>query len=53
MRGSRSSVDGCHDNPEQAEHDSRRNAWLANHGIETMRVPASEVLADATETSKP
>jgi very-short-patch-repair endonuclease len=46
-------VDGMiHNDPAQAEHDARRNAWLASHGIETLRVPASEVLADVTETAQ-
>ena len=40
-------VDGMiHDNPEQADHDLKRDEWAASHGIETLRMPASEVLAD-------
>jgi len=46
-------VDGMiHDNPAQVAHDSRRDAWLAKHGIETLRVPASEVLADVTKAAE-
>ena len=46
-------IDGMiHNDPEQAEHDDRRNAWLASHGIETLRIPASEVLADVTEAAE-
>jgi very-short-patch-repair endonuclease len=40
-------VDGAvHDVPEQAAHDARRLAWLDEHGIRVMRVPAREVLRD-------
>jgi len=46
-------IDGMiHNDPEQDEHDTRRNEWLANHGIETLRLPASEVLADVTHTAQ-
>ena len=40
-------VDGlAHDNAEQAEHDGNRDSWLGQYGIETLRVPARDVLAD-------
>ena len=40
-------VDGAvHDVPEQATHDERRMAWLAERGIRVLRVPAQEVLRD-------
>jgi very-short-patch-repair endonuclease len=40
-------VDGlAHDNAERAEQDARRNTWLERHGIDTLRVPAREVLVD-------
>jgi very-short-patch-repair endonuclease len=40
-------IDGrAHDHPDQVEHDRRRDAWAASHGIDTLRVPASELLAD-------
>ena len=40
-------VDGAvHDVPEQATHDERRMAWLAERGIRILRVPAREVLRD-------
>jgi very-short-patch-repair endonuclease len=46
-------IDGLiHDQPEQVEHDARRNDWFANHGIDTLRVPASEVLADVTDAAE-
>jgi very-short-patch-repair endonuclease len=46
-------VDGlAHDNPDRAEHDRRRDTWLASHGIETLRIPAREVLADATQAAQ-
>ena len=35
-----------HDLPENAAHDERRMAWLAEHGIRVLRVPAGEVLED-------
>ena len=46
-------VDGMmHDNAEQAAHDGKRNAWLASHGIETLRVPAPDVLADVAQSAE-
>jgi very-short-patch-repair endonuclease len=46
-------IDGMiHNDPAQAEHDIRRNEWLEKHGIETLRVPASDVLADVTEAAE-
>lgn len=46
-------VDGMiHDDPSQARHDGQRDAWLAGHGIETLRIPASEVLADVTQSAE-
>ena len=46
-------VDGfAHDTAEQAEHDLGRNAWLTSHGVETLRIPASEVLADAAQAAE-
>ena len=40
-------VDGMvHDNAEQAAHDRARDAWLQSHDIETLRVPAADVLKD-------
>jgi very-short-patch-repair endonuclease len=42
-------VDGfAHDTTAQAEHDERRDAWLAERGIMVMRVPAADVLRDET-----
>jgi very-short-patch-repair endonuclease len=46
-------VDGMvHDHPEQAGHDLRRDEWLANRGIETLRMPASEVLANVEQAAE-
>ena len=40
-------VDGeAHDRGDRPERDQRRDAVLATHGIETLRVPARAVLAD-------
>ena len=41
-------VDGCqHYEDSQIEADARRDAWLAERGIEVYRIPAREVFADA------
>ena len=46
-------VDGlAHDNADQAAHDLRRTHWLARHGVETLRIPAREVLADPARTAE-
>ena len=38
-------VDGeAHDIPDQAGHDLRRDAWLAEQGIQVLRVLAADVL---------
>jgi very-short-patch-repair endonuclease len=38
-------VDGeAHDRGEQPGKDARRDAWLAEKGVLTLRVPASEIL---------
>jgi very-short-patch-repair endonuclease len=38
-------VDGIsHDLGDRPERDEARDAWMREHGIETLRVPASEVL---------
>jgi len=40
-------VDGeGHGHPDQAAHDARRDAWLADQGVRIMRVPAIEVRAN-------
>jgi very-short-patch-repair endonuclease len=40
-------VDGeAHGRGSHPAADERRDAWFAEHGIETLRVPAQEVLAD-------
>jgi very-short-patch-repair endonuclease len=46
-------VDGlAHDNAERAARDWKRDAWLAGHGIETLRIPATEVLADPVRAAE-
>ncbi len=43
-------VDGLiHDGDEQAQRDSVRDVWLLAQGIETYRIPASEIMADPDE----
>jgi very-short-patch-repair endonuclease len=40
-------IDGqSHDFGDRPERDQRRDAWLKSQGIETLRIPASEVLED-------
>ncbi|OYW46629.1 MAG: hypothetical protein B7Z08_07125 [Sphingomonadales bacterium 32-68-7] len=46
-------IDGfAHDTGERAERDSRRDAWLAEHRIDTVRIPATEVLRDSHEVAR-
>jgi very-short-patch-repair endonuclease len=46
-------IDGkVHDHPDQVEHDRRRDEWAARPGIDTLRVPASEVLANVDEAAE-
>ncbi len=41
-------IDGiAHDMGDRALQDEERDAWFHGHGIETLRVPASDVLKDA------
>jgi very-short-patch-repair endonuclease len=43
-------VDGAvHDIGDHPERDARRDAWLAEHRIDTLRIPAKDVLRDAAE----
>ena len=38
-------IDGIvHDMGNHPQHDTRRDRWLAEQGIEVLRIPASEVL---------
>ena len=40
-------VDGMvHDTGDRPMRDEERDSWLLRYGIETLRIPASEVLAD-------
>ncbi len=46
-------VDGiAHDMGDRPVRDEARDAWMLEHGIETLRVPASEVLKDAVGTAE-
>jgi len=41
-------VDGeAHNRGDRPERDERRDAWLRDAGIETLRIPAVEILKDA------
>ena len=42
-------VDGIsHDMGDRPERDAARDTWLAEAGIDTLRIPAAEVLRDVT-----
>jgi very-short-patch-repair endonuclease len=46
-------VDGIgHDMGDQPERDEERDAWFRQHGIETLRVPAGEVLKDVVKAAE-
>jgi very-short-patch-repair endonuclease len=46
-------VDGSiHASEEQRAHDARRDAWMKERRIETLRIPAREVLADAESVAQ-
>ena len=46
-------VDGfAHDTGDRPERDERRDAWLRSHNLETVRIPASEVLKDAVAVAE-
>ena len=46
-------IDGkAHDHPDQVEHDAKRDAWAAGHRIDTLRIPAREVLADVASAAE-
>ena len=41
-------VDGfVHSTDGQGERDERRDAWLADRGVQVVRIPAGDVMADA------
>ncbi len=41
-------VDGAQHNEDEASaHDTRRDDWLAEQGIETLRIPAIHIMQDA------
>jgi very-short-patch-repair endonuclease len=43
-------VDGlAHDTGDRPQRDERRTEWLKNEGIEVLRIPAKDVLADPDE----
>ena len=40
-------VDGeAHDRADRPERDARRDAWLAEQGVTTLRIPAADILRD-------
>ncbi|MCI1143688.1 endonuclease domain-containing protein [Sphingomonas sp. WKB10] len=40
-------VDGeAHDRGDRPERDARRDAWLAEQGVTTLRIPAADILRD-------
>jgi very-short-patch-repair endonuclease len=46
-------IDGqAHVHPHRAEHDRKRDAWAASHGIDTLRIPAADVLADVERVAR-
>ena len=40
-----------HDTGDNPQRDSRRDEWLAEHRIDTIRIPAVDVLKDAVEVT--
>jgi very-short-patch-repair endonuclease len=45
-------VDGfAHETGERPERDMKRDVWLAERKIDTLRIPATDVLKDATEVA--
>ena len=45
-------VDGyAHGTGDRPERDAARDMWVAEHRIDTLRIPAAEVLKDATEVA--
>ena len=46
-------IDGyAHDTGQRPDCDANRDAWLAEHKIDTLRIPAVDVLRDAVETAE-
>ena len=46
-------VDGqIHERADRPERDALRDQWFAQRGIETMRIPAADIMADAHEVSE-
>jgi very-short-patch-repair endonuclease len=46
-------IDGfAHDTGDRPERDARRDAWLAEHRIDTFRIPAVDVLRNATDVAE-
>ena len=45
-------IDGLiHGTGDARAHDARRDAWLRSQGVEILRYPAADVLADADEVA--
>lgn len=46
-------IDGiAHDMGDRPERDEIRDAWLGRRGINTIRIPARDVLSDASEVAQ-
>ncbi|MFJ6023356.1 DUF559 domain-containing protein [Brevundimonas sp. NPDC092305] len=46
-------MDGeVHSTGDNPDHDARRTSWLADQGIEVMRIPARDVLQNADEVAE-
>jgi very-short-patch-repair endonuclease len=45
-------VDGLiHERDENPQRDARRDQWFAQQGVETLRIPAADIMADAHDVS--
>ncbi|MGQ3230759.1 MAG: endonuclease domain-containing protein [Blastomonas fulva] len=45
-------IDGqAHDGGDRPQKDAQRDAWLISQGVETLRIPASDVLEDCAEVA--
>jgi very-short-patch-repair endonuclease len=46
-------IDGyAHDTGDRPQRDARRDAWLTDHRIDTLRIPAVDVLKNATAVAE-
>jgi very-short-patch-repair endonuclease len=45
-------IDGIsHDMGDRPQHDERRDAWLKEHGVTVMRIPAAELSRNIDEAA--